>query len=75
MDAVSSIVLGVSGGVAAYKAAFELYEEEATKNPAWKKIYEPWKKFRDEELLWHRVAERSLTEFLYSNPGAAPAKK
>ena len=60
---------------AAYKASFELYEEEALKNPAWKKIYEPWKKFREEELLWHRVAERSLTEFLYSNPAGAPAKK
>src|SRR5574340_169377 len=32
---------------AAQKAAFELYEEEAAKNPAWKKIYEPWKKFRE----------------------------
>ena len=31
---------------AAHKAAFEMYEEEAAKNPSWKKIYEPWKKFR-----------------------------
>jgi TRAP-type mannitol/chloroaromatic compound transport system substrate-binding protein len=59
---------------AAYKAAFELYEEESAKNPAWKKIYEPWKKFRDEQLLWHSVAERALSEFLF-NPGGAPAQK
>jgi len=25
-------------------------------------------------LLWHRVAERSLSEFLNSNPGGAPGK-
>jgi TRAP-type mannitol/chloroaromatic compound transport system substrate-binding protein len=63
---------------AAYKASFELYEEEATKNPAWKKIYEPWKKFRDEEFLWHRVAEQTLATFLYSqqvSESSAAAKK
>jgi TRAP-type mannitol/chloroaromatic compound transport system substrate-binding protein len=63
---------------AAYKASFELYEEEALKNPAWKKIYEPWKKFRDEEFLWHRVAEQTLATFLYSqqvSESAAAAKK
>jgi len=53
---------------AAQKAAFELYDEEALKNPAWKKIYEPWKKFRAEEFLWHRVAEQTLATFLYSHP-------
>ena len=63
---------------AAYKVSFELYEEEAIKNPAWKKIYEPWKKFRDEEFLWHRVAEQTLATFLYSQQvakTAAAAKK
>jgi TRAP-type mannitol/chloroaromatic compound transport system substrate-binding protein len=60
---------------AAHKAAFELYEEEAEKNPSWKKIYEPWKKFRQDEFLWHRVAEQSLTTFLLSNPDPIPAKK
>ena len=63
---------------AAYKASFELYEEEAIKNPAWKKIYEPWKKFRDEEFLWHRVAEQTLVNFLYSqqvSEASAAAKK
>jgi len=33
--------------------------EEAEKNPSWKKIYEPWKKFREDEFLWHRVAEQT----------------
>ncbi len=53
---------------AAQKASFELYEEESTKNPAWKKIYEPWKKFREEEFLWHRSAEFTYTSFVYHNP-------
>jgi TRAP-type mannitol/chloroaromatic compound transport system substrate-binding protein len=60
---------------AAHKASFELYEEEATKNPSWKKIYEPWKKFRAEEFLWHRVAEQTLTTFLLNNPDPIPGKK
>jgi len=60
---------------AAHKAAFELYEEEAAKNPSWKKIYEPWKKFRQDEFLWHRVAEQNLTTFLLNTPDPVPAKK
>src|ERR1700704_4519975 len=60
---------------AAHKAVFEMYEEEAEKNPSWKKIYEPWKKFREEEFLWHRVAEQNLTTFLLTNPTNPAAKK
>ena len=53
---------------AAIKAANELYEDEATKNPAWKKMYEPWKKFRSREFLWHRAAEFTYEQFAYNNP-------
>jgi len=53
---------------AALKASVELYEEEAGKNPSWKKIYEPWKKFRAREFLWHRAAEFTYEQFAYSNP-------
>jgi TRAP-type mannitol/chloroaromatic compound transport system substrate-binding protein len=53
--------------VAARKAAFELYEEEAAKNPAFKKIYLEWKKFRDIEIQWFKVAEASYANFLYSD--------
>ena len=43
---------------AANKAAFELYEAEAAKNPAFKKLYEPWKKFREQQyrMVQHRGA-------------------
>ena len=53
---------------AAQKAAHELYEEESAKNPAWKKMYEPWKKFREREFLWHRAAEHTYANFAYANP-------
>jgi len=53
---------------AAQQAAYELYEEEAGKNPAWKKIYEPWKKFRSDQFLWHRVQEFAYENFVYNNP-------
>ena len=52
----------------AQDAAFDLYEEEAAKNPAFKKLYEPWKKFRADIMLWHRIAEHSYSSFAYANP-------
>ncbi|ALG71265.1 ABC transporter substrate-binding protein [Azospirillum thiophilum] len=51
---------------ACYKAATELYEETAKTNPKFAKIYEPWKKFRDEEYLWFRVAENSFDNFAFT---------
>ena len=52
---------------AAQDAAFDLYAEEADKNPAFRKIYEPWSKFRREVMLWHRVAEQTYTNFVLNN--------
>ena len=52
--------------VAARQAAFKLYDEEAAKNPAFRKIYTEWKKFRDNEIQWFRVAESAYANFLYS---------
>ncbi|MCC6870055.1 MAG: TRAP transporter substrate-binding protein [Burkholderiales bacterium] len=54
--------------IAAQKSAHELYEEESAKNPAWKKLYEPWKKFRTDVFLWHRVGEFSYEQFAYAHP-------
>jgi len=56
---------------ACYKAAFELYDETAAKNPAFRKIYEPWKAFREESFLWFRVAENTLDNFMYAASAAA----
>ncbi len=51
---------------ACYKAAFELYDETAKSNPKFAKIYEPWKKFREESYLWFRVAENSFDNFVFT---------
>jgi TRAP-type mannitol/chloroaromatic compound transport system substrate-binding protein len=62
---------------ACHKAAVEVYDEFAATNPKFKKVYEPWKKFRDEEILWFRVAEQNFDTFMAtaSSQSAAPAKK
>lgn len=52
--------------VAAQKATFQLYDEFAAKYPAFKKVYGPWKKFRDEEYLWFGVAERAYDAFVFA---------
>jgi TRAP-type mannitol/chloroaromatic compound transport system substrate-binding protein len=50
---------------AAYKAAFNLYDETAGTNPAFKKIYDGWKTFRDDQYLWFRVAENNFDNFVF----------
>ncbi len=51
--------------LAARRAAFEIFDEEAAKNPAFKTIYIDWKKFRDSEIQWFKVAEAPYQNFLY----------
>lgn len=51
---------------AGYKTAFKLYEETAASNPRFKKVYEAWKTFRADELLWFRVAENTFDNFVYT---------
>ena len=53
---------------AAQTAAFEFYAEEADKNPSFRKIYEPWLKFRTDIMLWHRFAETTYNNFVLNNP-------
>jgi TRAP-type mannitol/chloroaromatic compound transport system substrate-binding protein len=58
--------------VAAHKAALELYEETANKNPRFKKVYENWRKFQLEQLQWFAVAEGRFDSFMQSTrQGAA----
>jgi TRAP-type mannitol/chloroaromatic compound transport system substrate-binding protein len=62
---------------ASWKAANELYTETAAANPKFKKVYEPWVKFRDEEILWFRVSEENFDQFMAnaSAQAATAAKK
>ena len=52
--------------VASYKAALEVYAETSAKSPAFKKIYENMVKFREDELLWFRVAEKGYDDFMHT---------
>jgi TRAP-type mannitol/chloroaromatic compound transport system substrate-binding protein len=59
---------------ACYKAAFELYDELAAKSAHWKRIYGPWRAFRDDQYLWFRVAENTFDNFVYAQSAAAGRK-
>ncbi len=47
-----------------YKAAQTLYEEIAGKNAKFKKVYEPWKAFRNEQVQWASIAENRFDNFM-----------
>jgi TRAP-type mannitol/chloroaromatic compound transport system substrate-binding protein len=49
---------------ACLQSANKLYDETASKNPKFKKIFDSWVKFRDEEVLWFRVAENTFDNFM-----------
>ncbi|HQR04231.1 MAG: TRAP transporter substrate-binding protein [Proteobacteria bacterium] len=49
---------------AAYKATTALYEETAARNPRFRKVYEPWRKFRNEQIAWFGIAERPFDNFM-----------
>ncbi len=49
---------------ACYKASAEVYDEFATKNPKFKKVYDAWKKFRNEQNQWFAVAESRFDNFM-----------
>ena len=51
--------------LACYKAAQELYAETSAKNPKFKKVYDEWSKFREEQFLWFRVAENTYDNFAF----------
>ena len=62
---------------ASYKAANEVFDETSAKNAAFKKVFEPWKKFRDDGILWFRVAEQNFDSFMATasqQQAAAPKK-
>lgn len=54
--------------VAAQKSAFDLYASLAAENPQFRKVYEPWNRFREDIQLWWRVAEFGYDQFVLTNP-------
>ena len=51
---------------ACYKATQDLFAEYSAKNPKWKAIYEPWKKFLGDQHQWFRVAEQNFDNYMLS---------
>jgi TRAP-type mannitol/chloroaromatic compound transport system substrate-binding protein len=60
---------------ACYKAANEVYAETSAKNPKFKKVYDAWKIFQNDQILWFRVAENNFDNFMATadRPAAAAA--
>jgi TRAP-type mannitol/chloroaromatic compound transport system substrate-binding protein len=59
---------------AAEKASYDVYQELSAKSAHWKRIYPEWKKFRDDQFLWFRVAESTYDNYSFnSKVGTAPA--
>ena len=52
---------------AAEKASYELYDDLKTKSQHWARIYPEWKKFRDEQFLWFRVADHAYDSYAFSS--------
>ena len=48
---------------AAQENAFEMYEQIASDNPTWAKVYRQWKKFRDSQYAWHGTNELGYADF------------
>ncbi len=49
---------------AAQTAAFELYEENATQDNAFKQVYDQWSAFRDDILRWNSTNQFDLDQFI-----------
>jgi TRAP-type mannitol/chloroaromatic compound transport system substrate-binding protein len=63
---------------ASFKASEENYEEIASKNAKFRKVYEPWKKFRAEQVQWFSIAEGRQDNFMVGAQRSAqrgPSKK
>jgi TRAP-type mannitol/chloroaromatic compound transport system substrate-binding protein len=54
---------------AARNAAGEVYEAEAARNPAFRKVYESWRSFRENQFAWSRFSEGYYGNYLFSRPG------
>jgi len=49
---------------ACYKATTEVYDDIATKNAKFKKIYDAWKPFRNDQVAWFSIAENRFDNFM-----------
>ncbi|MDM5176640.1 TRAP transporter substrate-binding protein [Massilia sp. DJPM01] len=50
----------------AYKISTQVMEEEASKNAKFKKVYDPWKRFRQDQNMWASVSEQVMQNYMIS---------
>jgi TRAP-type mannitol/chloroaromatic compound transport system substrate-binding protein len=55
---------------ACFKASNDVYAETSATNPAFKKIYENMKAFRNEQFLWEQVADGTFDRFMMAKQSA-----
>src|SRR5260221_1892168 len=56
---------------ACYKASEENYEEVAVKNAKFRKVWEPWKKFRAEQVQWFSIPAGRFDSFMVGTQRSA----
>ena len=49
---------------AAYAATLAQFADTATKNPRFKKVYDSWARFKDDQVAWFGIAERPFDNFV-----------
>jgi TRAP-type mannitol/chloroaromatic compound transport system substrate-binding protein len=49
---------------ACFNASNDIWAEISAKNPQFKKVYDSWRPFRNEEILWFRVCENTFDTFM-----------
>jgi len=49
---------------ACFIASNDIWAEISAKNPQFKKVYDSWRPFRNEEILWFRVCEGTFDNFM-----------
>ena len=57
---------------AAWRAAHEVFEETGSRNARFKRVWESYRPYRDEQFQWFRVSENSFDNFAF--PAAAAAR-
>jgi TRAP-type mannitol/chloroaromatic compound transport system substrate-binding protein len=53
---------------AAHQHSFELYEEQASADPSYRKIYDAWSAFRNVSDRWFGTAEWEYSRFAFAQP-------
>jgi TRAP-type mannitol/chloroaromatic compound transport system substrate-binding protein len=51
---------------ASFKHSNAVYRELSAKNANWKKVYEDWHKFRNDQILWFRFTEAGFDNYMQS---------